>query len=202
LGDQKRITTVLPWWSWASTARSRGADVARVEAFGAAGLLLALGAAGLVALLEVVGALAWALDGLVAEAAGAGVAGEPVLAPWEDCEEEELGEVELEGVDLVEDAWLDFSCSCLAFCCEVVTAPWALAIALVRPATPGAVGPGAAEPGWGLALAEEGLGEALVDVVTLGADGEAPDPLGFEECPCSSSSQTAASRATAARPIW
>jgi hypothetical protein len=180
-----------------------------VEAFGAAGLValgaagfVALGAAGLVALLEVVGALAWALDGLLAEAPGTGVVWEPLLTSCEGCEEEALGGVELEGVDLLEDACSDFSCSCLAFCCEVATAPWALAIARVRPATPGALGPAAVEPGCGPALAEEGLGEALVDVVTVGAEVEAPDPLGLEECPCSSSSQTAASRATAARPIW
>jgi hypothetical protein len=66
------------------------------------------------------------------------------------------------------------------------------------------------EPGFVAALAVEGLGEALaeeelweaLDADALGAGAEAPDPLGVEECPCSSSSHTTASRATAARPIW
>ena len=46
-------------------------------------------------------------------------------------------ELDEDGVALPE-AWADFSSSCLAFFCEVVTAPWALATAPVRPATPGA----------------------------------------------------------------
>jgi hypothetical protein len=36
------------------------------------------------------------------------------------------------------DACADFSSSCLAFCWELATAPWALAIARVSPSTPGA----------------------------------------------------------------
>lgn len=36
------------------------------------------------------------------------------------------------------DACADFVSSALAFCWEVATAPWALAIALVSPPTPGA----------------------------------------------------------------
>ena len=39
---------------------------------------------------------------------------------------------------VVEVAWADFCSIWWAFCWDVVTAPWALAIALVRPSTPGA----------------------------------------------------------------
>ncbi len=43
-----------------------------------------------------------------------------------------------EGAAVEDDAWADFCSSCLAFCWEAATAPWAFAIAPVRPATPGA----------------------------------------------------------------
>jgi hypothetical protein len=36
------------------------------------------------------------------------------------------------------DAWADFSASCFSFSLDVATASWALAMARVRPSTPGA----------------------------------------------------------------
>jgi hypothetical protein len=106
-----------------------------------------------------------------------------------EADEEEDGEA-----GALEDAWLDFSSSRLLLCCEIAAAPWALAIACVRPETPGAVGP-EVEPGW--VPAADWFGDGLP-----ATRADALDPLLLEECPWSSRSQAAASRATATRPIW
>jgi hypothetical protein len=188
--------------------------VLRVEALGAAVVLgLVAGAA----------AAAGVLAGLLALLVGAavlvvvGAAGAEEWCVWllvagEEEDEGEACEVEGEvdgvaadaeglvagvvgvedGVAVGEEAWSDFSWSCFSVAWEVATAPWALAIARVRPETPGAVGP-EVEPGW-VPAAAAGL-EALA--TGAGALGEL-----LPEWPWSSTSQPAASRATAKRPIW